>query len=99
MLTIDNDGLVYEGTPVFGVPIMNISGERIYKGSSSWSAPVATVSGECYEGVGGLLSAPLAIISGEQAYQGTSTFGAPIATIKSGGRMSAAAAAVYLLLM
>jgi hypothetical protein len=52
-----------------------------------------------YEGVGGLLSAPLATISGEYVYAGSSSFGAPIATIKGGGRMSAAATAVYLLLM
>lgn len=100
ILTIGNDGFVYEGTPVFGTPIMNISGDRIYKGSSTWGPPIATVKGEyVYEGVGGLLSAPLATIKGEYVYEGSSSFGAPIATVKGGGRVSAAATAVYLLLM
>jgi len=39
ILTIDNNGRVYEGTPVFplnGTPIMKISGDHIYKGSISW---------------------------------------------------------------
>jgi hypothetical protein len=45
------------------------------------------------------LSVALATISGEYVYEATGTFGAPIATIRGGGRMSAAAAAVYLLLM
>lgn len=77
---------------------MNISGDRIYKGSSAWGAPVASVSGEyVYEGVGGLLSVPLATISCEYVYEGSSTWGVPIAIIKGGGRMSAAATAVYLL--
>jgi hypothetical protein len=79
---------------------MNISGEQIYKGSSSWGAPFATARGEyVYKDTGGLLIAPIATINGEYVYEGSSTFGAPIATVKGGGRMSAAAAAVYLLLM
>lgn len=28
-------------TPVFWVPIMKISGERVYRGSTSWGAPIA----------------------------------------------------------
>ncbi len=43
ILTVDNNGWVYEGTPVFGKPIMKISGERVYRGSTSWGAPIATV--------------------------------------------------------
>src|ERR1017187_9393127 len=46
ILTIDSNGWVYEGTPVFGKPIMKISGEQIYRGSTSWGAPIATVKGE-----------------------------------------------------
>lgn len=100
ILTIDNEGFVYEGTPVFGTPIMNIRGDRIYKGSSAWGAPIATVRGEhIYKGVGGLLDAPFATVNGEYVYEGVSTLGVPIAVVKGGGRMSAAATAIYLLMM
>jgi hypothetical protein len=29
ILTVDNNGWVYEGTPMFGVPIMKITGEGL----------------------------------------------------------------------
>lgn len=102
ILTIDNNGWVYEGTPVFpltGKPIMKISGEHIYRGSTSWGAPIATVKGEyVYRGTG-FLSAPVALVDGGYVYSGTTKLGGPIANVGGGGRMSAAAAAVYLLLM
>ena len=102
ILTIDSDGWVYEGTSVFpitGTPIMKISGEHIYRGSSSWGAPMATVKGEyVYQG-GGFLSAPIALVDGEYVYKGSTKLGGPIANVSGGGRMSAAAAAVFLLLM
>jgi hypothetical protein len=46
ILTIDNNGWVYEGTPIFGTPIMKTTGESIQRGSTSWGAPIATVKGE-----------------------------------------------------
>jgi len=102
ILTIDNNGWVYEGTPVFpltGKPTMTISGERIYQGSNSWGAPIATVKGEyVYRGTG-FLSGAIALIDGDYVYEGTNKLGGPIANVSGGGRMSAAAAAVYLLLM
>jgi hypothetical protein len=99
ILTIDNNGWVYQGTPVFGKPIMKISGEQIYQGSTSWGSPIATVKGEyVYRGTG-CLSAPVALVDGRYVYSGTTKMGGPIANVSSGGRMSAAAAAVYLLLM
>ena len=64
ILTIDSNGWVYEGTPVFpitGTPIMKIDGEHIYRGSSSWGAPIATVKGEYVYKGGGFLSAPIAL--------------------------------------
>ena len=94
ILTIDNNGWVYEGTPVFpltGTPIMKISREHIYRGSTSWGAPIATVKGEyVYKGTE-FLSAPIALVDGEHVYKGTTKLGAPIANISGGGRMSAAA--------
>ena len=102
ILTIDNNGWVYEGVPVFpitGTPIMKISGEHVYRGSTSWGAPIATVKGEyVYEGTG-FLSAPIALVDGEYVYKGSTKLGGPIANVSGGGRMSAAAAAVYLLLL
>jgi hypothetical protein len=101
ILTVDSNGWVYEGTPVFpltGKPIMKTSGEHIYRGSTSWGAPIATVKGEyVYRGTG-FLSAPVALIDGGYVYEGTTKLGGPIANV-SGGRMSAAAAAVYLLIL
>ncbi len=100
MLTVDSNGWVYEGTPVFpltGKPIMKISGEHIYRGSTSWGAPIATVKGEyVYRGTG-FMSTPIALIDGEYVYKGTTKMDGPIANISGGGRMSAAAAAVFLL--
>jgi hypothetical protein len=32
--------------PVFGMPIMKISGDQIYRGTSTWGAPLATLKGE-----------------------------------------------------
>ena len=99
ILTIDNNGWVYQGTLVLGKPIMKISGEHIYQGSTSWGSPIATVKGEyVYRGTG-FLSAPIALVDGEYVYKGTTKMGGPIANVSGGGRMSAAAAAVYLLLM
>ena len=99
ILTIDSNGWVYEGTPVFGTPIMKISGEQIYRGSTSWGAPIATVKGEyVYKGTG-FLTAPIALVDGGYAYKGSTKIGGPIANISGGGRMSAAAAAVYVLLL
>ncbi len=102
ILTIDSNGWVYEGTPVFpisGAPVMKISCEHIYRGSTSWGAPIATVKGDyVYKGTG-FLSAPIALVDGEYVYKGSTKIGGPIANISGGGRMSAAAAAVYLLLM
>jgi len=40
--TIDNNGFVYERTPVFGTPIMKISGDSF---CTSWGNPPATVKG------------------------------------------------------
>ncbi len=101
ILTIDDQGWVYEGTPVFpltGKPIMRISGEYIYRGSTTWGAPIARVKGEyVYRGTG-FATAPVALIDGGYVYKGSTKLGGPIANV-SGGRMSAAAAAVYLLLM
>ena len=67
--------------------------------------PIATVEGnEVYEGEGGWLAEPIATL--EQTdddwmiYEGLGGWLAePIATVKGGGRMAAACAAVYLLLM
>ena len=102
ILTVDDNGWVYEGTPVFpltGKPIMKISGEHIYRGSTSWGAPIATVKGEyVYRGTG-FLSAPVALVDGGYVYSGTTKLGGPIANVNCGGRMSAAAAAVYLLIL
>jgi hypothetical protein len=99
VLTIDNNGWVYEGTPILGTPIMKISGDSVYKGSTSWGFPLATVKGKyIYKGTG-FGTAPIATISGDSVFEGSGTFGAPLATISGGGKMSAAAAAVYLLLM
>ncbi len=102
ILTIDNNGWVYEGTPIIGVtgsPIMKIDGEYIYRGSTSWGAPLASVKGDyVYKGTG-FFAAPIALVDGEYAYKGNNKLGGPIANISGGGRMSAAAAAVYLLLM
>lgn len=99
ILTIDGKGWVYEGTPVFGTPILKISGDCIYKGSPSWGAPIATVKGNyVYEGTG-FLSAPIAVIDGKYVYKGSTKLGGPMANVSSGDRLSAAAAAVYLLLM
>ena len=102
ILTIDNNGWVYEGTPVFpltGKPILMIDGERVYRGSTSWGAPIATVKGEyVYQGTG-FLSAPIALVDGKYVYKGTTKLGGPIANVSGGGRMSAAAAAVYLFLL
>jgi hypothetical protein len=39
------------------------------------------------------------LVGGEHVYSGTTKLGGPIANVSGGGRMSAAAAAVYLLLM
>ena len=44
------------------------------------------------------MSAPIALVDGEYVYKGATKLGGPIANV-SGGRMSAAAAAVFLLLM
>ncbi len=102
ILTIDSNGWVYEGTPVFalsGKPIMKIDGEQIYRGSTSWGAPIATVNGEyVYRGTG-FLSAPIALVDGSYVYEGSTKLGGPIANVSGGGRMSAAAAAVYLLIL
>lgn len=46
-----------------------------------------------------ILSAPIAVIDGEYAYKGSTKLGGPIANVSGGGRMSAAAAAICLLLM
>ncbi len=98
VLTIDDDGCVYEGTPIIGAPIMKIAGERVYKGTVTWGSPLATVKGNyVYKGTG-FIAAPLARIDGDHVYQGTERFSAPLATVRGGGRMSAAVAAVYLLL-
>jgi hypothetical protein len=43
-------------------------------------------------------NSPIAIVDGNKVYEGTNTWHTPIATT-DGGRMSGAAAAVYLLLM
>jgi hypothetical protein len=95
ILTIEN-GLVYEGTPVFG---RKISGEHIFRGSTQWGTPIATVKGEyVYKGTG-FMSAPLALIDGDYVYKGSTKLGGPIAKLQGGGKMSAAAAAVFLLLM
>jgi hypothetical protein len=99
ILSIDNNGWVYQGTPVLGKPIMKISGEHIYQGSTSWGSPIATVKGEyVYRGTG-FLSAPIALVDGEYVYKGTTKLRGPIANVSGSGRMSAAAAAVFLLLM
>jgi hypothetical protein len=47
----------------------------------------------------GFWSAPIASVHGEYVYKGTSKMGGPIAYVSGGRRMSAAAPAVYLLLM
>ena len=99
ILTIDNNGWVYDGTPLFGKPIMKISGEQIYRGSSSWGAPIATVKGDYVYSGTGFLSAPIAVIDGDYVYEGSTKMGGPIANVSGGGRMSAAAAAADLLLM
>jgi hypothetical protein len=63
------------------------------------SRSFATVKGEyVYKGTG-FLAAPIALVDGEYVYKGSTKLGGPIANISGGGRMSAAAAAVFLLLM
>ena len=45
------------------------------------------------------MSAPIALVDGEYVYKGSAKLGGPIANVSGGGRMSAATAAVFLLLM
>ena len=72
------------------------------EGHKGWGDdPVATIEGdEVYEGHKGWGDDPIATIEGDEVYEGHKGWGDdPIATIEEGGRMSAAAAAVYLLLI
>jgi hypothetical protein len=68
-------------------------------------APIATVKGnEVYEGRGGWLAEPIATLKpteeGWEVYEGRpGWFDEPIATVEGGGRIAAACATVYLLLM
>jgi len=62
----------YEGAPVFGTPVLNISGDQIYKGTATWGAPIANRKGEhVYEGADRILSAPIATTGGECEYEGS----------------------------
>ena len=45
------------------------------------------------------MAAPIALVDGGYGYKGLTKIGGPIANIRGGGRMSAGAAAVFLLLM
>jgi len=80
ILTIDNNGWVYDGTPLFGSPMMKISGEQIYRGSSSWGAPIATERGDYVYSGTGFLSPPIAVIDGEYVYKGSRSWVAPLRT-------------------
>lgn len=99
VLTIDNSGLVFQGTFSYGRPIMNIDGDRIYKGGFPAGTPIATVRGNYVYSGAVANSAPVATVEGNKAFKGNNPNGTPIATALDGGKMSAAAAAVYLLLL
>lgn len=102
ILTIEKNE-VYQGRKGWlDEPILTIEGNEIYQGRKGFlSEPIATVHGdEVYRGRKGLLDEPIATIHGNEVYRGRKgLLDEPIATIEGGGRMSAAAAAVYLLLM
>lgn len=76
-------------------------GESIYRGRKGWGdSPVAVVDDDhvytCPKGWG---DAPIASIHENEVYRGRKGWGdSPIATVEGGGRMSAACAAVFLLL-
>jgi hypothetical protein len=99
VLTIDSAGKVYQGVVSLGRPVLNIDGDRIYQGGFSAGTPLATVRGNyVYPGAVGN-SAPFATVDGERAYKGINAYGMPVATAQGGGKMGAAVAAVYFLLL
>jgi hypothetical protein len=99
VLTIDGSGRVYQGLVSFGNPVLNIDGDRIYKGRFAIGPPIATLRGNyVYPGAAGN-SAPIATVDGETAYKGINAYGMPVATAQGGGKMGAAVAAVYFLLL
>ena len=77
---------------------MNISGESIYRGSTLGRANCDGERRTHLQGHRVPVSAHR-LVDGEYVYSGTTKLGGPIANVSGGGRMSAAAAAVYLLLM
>lgn len=81
---------------------MTIDGNKIRQGDSLFGKVLATVDGDkVIQGEPGLFGfgdKVIATIDGKKVREGNSVFGKVIATV-GGGRMSGAAAAVYLLLM
>jgi hypothetical protein len=94
------DNMVRQGSSMFGNVVLTIDGEKIYRGSSSMFGDVlAHVDGDRVIQGNNMFGDVIAKIDGNKVVKGNGFFGDVIATVENGGRMSAAAAAVYLLLM
>ena len=100
ILTVKNNK-VYQGNSTFNKVLATIDEERIYRGTSTFLGEVlAHVDGnKVIKGNFSLFGDVVARIQGNQVIVGDSLYGEVIATVDNGGRMAAAAAAVYLLLM
>ena len=81
-------------------PILTFHEDAIYQGRKHWGDPIATVVEDAVYQGRKHWGDPVATIVGNEVYAGKKNWGEdPIATVVDGGRMSAACAAVYLLLM
>ncbi len=95
------DCKVRQGRSMFGEVQMTIVGEKIHRGNSSMFGEVlAHVNGDRVISGNNIFGEVIAKIDGNHVIKGNALiFGDVIANVENGGRMSAAAAAVYLLLM
>jgi len=92
---------VYRGNSTFNEVLATIDEQRIYRGNSTLFGEVlAHVDGnQVIKGSNTFFGDVIAHIDDNQVIEGGGMFGDVIATVENGGRMAAAAAAAYLLLM
>jgi hypothetical protein len=90
---------IRSGDSSFGSVLMTIEGNQLREGDSMFGTVLATLDGNQVREGSSMFGDVIATIDGNKVREGTSMFGSVIATIDGGGRMSGAAAAVYLMRM